>query len=336
MLNIQLYDDPVVIIPPSHSASWTGLITRWTGTDGSVWELSNPAGGVFLNNGGIRGLGLPPITRYSSVSPTLAGSRWRGSTTLEREVFWPLFVYTDLGSQDWIDRDHKFWASLNPQLTGVWSITQPSGETRRLTLRVDDDGDPAMTVDPSSVGWELYGIKLVAEQPYWAGDPISRSWGAVGSPVNFYGGDPWPLEEGNVSPQVAPLFHIMPATTMGTAAVNNPSDVDVWPVWTIFGPSSSAQVGVGDNIVTIPFALAEGQFLRVDSNPTQQIAYSGTFTGDPNDPVLDLVNVTDRTVELGTVDFAPIPPAAPAQLNISLVGAGTITVDIVPLFLRAW
>ncbi len=57
---------------------WAGLQVTWTGWDGSVWELSSSDSPVWLTPEGTRGLSMPPVDRYTSEAPAVAGSRWRG------------------------------------------------------------------------------------------------------------------------------------------------------------------------------------------------------------------------------------------------------------------
>jgi hypothetical protein len=44
----------------------------------------------------------------------------------------------------------------------------------------------------------------------------------------------------------------------------------------------------------------------------------------------------DRTEDLGTADFAPIPAGQDRRLNISMTGDGIIRAAITPLYRRAW
>jgi hypothetical protein len=283
------------------------MTSTWTGWDGSVWNLSASDSPVRLREG-VRGLSMPPVKRYSSASPAVPGSRFRGSITLEREVFWPLRVFTGSG-QTWHDQDAAFWRTMDPEQPGVWAFTQPSGEVRRLRCRFVSDGSHTFQTNPGGIGWTAYGVALVAdEQPYWEGEPQVRYFGAD-PPVLFFTAD-------------ATVFALDPEQTVATATMDNSGDVEAYAVWTITGPSDSAVLGVGGRLIEVPFAVPDGQSLVVDPRPTAQTAIMST--GD------------DRTGDLGEVDFAPIPPGESVELSLELVGDGYISAALTPLHRRAW
>lgn len=302
---------------------WTANEHWWTTADGDVWDISSGASGVVLN-AGVRGMNMPPIQRYASKSPAQAGSRWHGFVTDERKPFWPLEIYNDGGSQAWIDHNRRFWSSLLPYKTGEWTIVQPGGEARSLTCRFEDDGDPEQDLAAEVQGWFLYGITLVAEQPYWKGEPVRQSFRQGGGPVNFLGG-------GDVATAgFGPPFVISSGSTLATASIGNPGQLPVWPTWTLYGPFSSASVGVGSKAVVVPFSVPAGSWLRVDTRPGQRRALVGT--GD-----VSAITGTVRTRDLGpATDFSAVDPGEPTSLAVSMIGTGRIEVEITPLYYQAY
>ena len=50
---------------------------------------------------------MPPYKRFTSESPSVAGSRFRGRVALEREVFWPIYIFSSQGSQAWVEREYQ-------------------------------------------------------------------------------------------------------------------------------------------------------------------------------------------------------------------------------------
>lgn len=284
--------------------------STWTGWDGSVWDLLTYADSGVLLMRGVRGLGKPTHDRYSSQSPALAGSRWRGYRTTEREVFWPVAVYADTANSRWVATDRAFWRTMHPGRPGTWTITQPSGEVRSLVCRFVDDGAQVFDVDPLTAGWTAYGVTLVAdEQPFWSGQTITRTFRASAA-SDFYGGSG------------GPPFYISSASTLASAAITNPGDVEAYPVWTITGPTTSVSVGLAGNLVDVPFTLATGVSLVIDSRPTAQTA-------------VDSLGV-ERTAELGSANFAAIPPGESVPLTLTMAGTGIVQVDLTPLYDRAW
>lgn len=295
-------------VPPAPVVLWRGLDMTWTGWDGSVWSLTSAADGAVMLSG-VRGLTMPPIVHYKSSYPSVAGARWRGLSVDEREAFWPIQIYHDASSEDWITRDRAFWRTMNPEKTGLWTVSQPSGERRTLRLRFKNDGQATFNTDPSLAGWSNYGITLNAEQPFWAGAQVNKTFD-VGASVPFLGS----------VPGAAP-FTISPSNTISTAVMDNPGDVDAYPVWEVSGPCTSAVVGVNGRNIVIPFFIAAGQSLIIDTKPTSQMAMLGGV---------------DKTAALGDVDFAPLPAGVASDLSLSMTGTGTITVHLEPLYYRAW
>ncbi len=279
----------------------------WTGWDDTLWRISGDPSSPVRLKAGVRGLDDPPWKRYSANSPSVAGTRYRGSVAEEREVFWPVGVYAAVDSTEWLALHRAFRRTLEPRRTGVWTVTQPDGEQRQLVLRYVGTGGHVSKTDPSRLGWERYGIDLVAEQPFWQGTPIVRSWKAE-VPPQFFGG--------------AGIITIASGSTLANAAIGNPGDEPSWPVWTITGPCTSVQVGVAGRVVVVPFTLAAGEVLVIDTDPSQQTAIMSTGV--------------ERTHELGAADFASVPPGESVALSLSMVGSGTVSASLTPLYHRAW
>lgn len=270
--------------------------------------LSDPDGGVFLTADGVVGLGTGPGDRFFQASPGVAGSRYTGARAAERPVVWPLEVYSEASSVGFVELDRAFWRTLRRDRTGLWSVQQaPTGETRTLECRfvsVDD----SFAVDPALAGTADYVVQLVAEDPYWRGAPVRREFTA-GSTSPFV-----PVEGG-------PSFTISDASTIANATIDNPGDVDAWPVWTVYGPTTDVTVGIGTALVGIPGDLDADDVLVIDTDPRRQ---SATLNG-----------VRQRGV-LAPHDFAPIPAGGISALSLTMVGTGRVTVEITPRFERAW
>lgn len=303
----------------------------WTGWDGSVWNLSDTAGGVFLAGGGLRGLATPTFQRYTSSAAGVPGSRSRGSRAQEREVFWPVAVLHDRSSAGWIELDRAFWRTMSPRRTGVWTVEHAlTGVQRSLTCRFVDDGGHAFTSDPTRRGAEVYGVNLVAEDPFWRGAPLMRSW-AASAPVDFFGAG-------------APSFNISSSSTLAGATIANPGDEDAHPIWVINGPTTSAEVGVGSSIIVVPFAIADGKSVVIDTRPTRLTAklIDTPPAVSSAAQILAWVEAQDATAvsktrDLGaTTAFGAIEPGELVSLSLNMVGAGSVRAIIEPLYWRAW
>lgn len=291
---------------------WTSCHHYWFGWDGSVWDLSHGLSGLKLL-AGARGMRMPPINRQATTSPAVPGSIWRASPTDERAVLWRLKVFGGDGSTEWIRHNSAFWRTLHPERSGVWMVVWPDGTKRSLTCRYAGLGDDTDEVDPALIGRGYYDIQLVADtDPYWRGEPIVRTF-TNGGGENYYGG--------SGGGGFGPPFYISPSNTTDTAAITNDGDVDAWPVWTVHGPTTSVSVGVGARAVTFPVTLTSGQWIRLDTKPTDQVPIDHAGA--------------DRTSSLGSVDFASIPSGANVDLNITITGTGSVDVQVVPGHLQA-
>lgn len=297
-------------VPPAPPGSvWQALPLTWTGWDGSEWNMSDPDSGLVLL-AGARGFGMPPMQHWRSQSPAVPGARWRGAVADSREVFWPVKVWKDTGAQDWVVRDRAFWRTLDPQKTGTWTVTLPDGSRRSLTLRLKDDGNPVWNLMPTLYGWAHYGITLTADDPFWAGDPVQRSWAAPGAGTDFFNGA-----------SKAPTFNIASANTLDTATLSNPGDVDAYLKWTAYGPFTSVTVGVNGSTVVAPITATAGQVLTIDTDPS---VLAATLDG------------TDVTAQLTSSEFVPLPPGEDVTLSLAMSGTGYIAASFTPKYYRAW
>ena len=323
-----VYGSPYVPPAPLPPA-WSGLPMSWT-AKGVEWSLSDPKSGIILLPG-VRGLGSVAVERHATVSPAAAGSRYEGTSVLDREVFWPIHIYSDSSSVDWVLRDRAFWAGMDPQDTGVWRVTHPDGRHRSLRLRFVSDGDHSTSGDPTQRGWDTYAVTLVAEQPFWVGEPVVKSFSADPAPEPFF------------EPNGPQVVNIAPGYSVSNAVMDNPGDVESYPRWYVQGPVTSACVGVGGVVVDVPFAVPEWKTLVIESDPDLLGAtmYDVTVHGaakKPSERVIgvDLVNPVDMTAALGAADFAAIPAGDAVPLSLTLLGAGKVEALLPTQYRRAW
>lgn len=315
--------------PPGDPApAWSGMPMTWT-AKGVTWPLTDRSTGIFLKPG-VRGLGTITAERHSSTSPAVPGSRHEGVSVRDRDVVWPLKIYSPDGSVAWMLRDRAFWAGMDPEDTGVWEVTLPDGAKRSLRLRFLDDGDHARRKNPLRTGWDDYQITLTAEQPYWVGEPEVQSFKAPPPPQV-----PFP-EDGN-------LVNISSGYSVEDATIDNAGDVESYPRWYIDGHTTSAQVGVGGVVVTVPFEVPAGQCLVIDSDREHLGAtlYDITVDGMALKPAqrvfgVHLINPVDKTRDLGENDFAPIPAGKAVPLSLALEGSGVVECLLPALYRRPW
>lgn len=316
-----------IVVPPSSAPPLPSqvfdrfpLSHKWVGWDGSEWFLSDPSSGVRLLRG-YRGVGMPTPQRYSTVRPGLAGSHRRGTRYPDREVVWPLAVYTPQANQNWWDYDAAFWRTMDPDQPGYWEVTTPGawgaqGTTRRLRVAFSDGGDEGITVDPGILGWSVYsGIQMIAEdEPFWTGDLVQ-------------------LQFDNNPAATAPFFpptstsgfvvQIAPASTITSGTINNLGDVSAYPIYRIDGPTTNVTLGLNGSNVQYIQPIAAGQYRIIDTRPGHQT-------------ILDQ-DGNDRISDMGPVVFAPVPPRTTGYpLSMTMAGTGLVTVSLTPLYWRAW
>jgi hypothetical protein len=314
--------------PPAPAVSpWRGVALSWTGWDGSEWDLTRPASGLFLRPG-VRGLGLPTFERQSSSSPAVAGSRHRGTSTNDREAFWPLYLYSDQSSAEFMERDRAFWRSLDTDLEGTWTAHLPNAERRTLRLKLsgaDDDWNH----DPVQRGWAQYGINLLADKPYWMGEKIAKSW-AQGDMRNFY-----ITAEDRITygyPDDA-IYYLSPGGALGSASFTNDGDVSSFPVWTVIGHTTAVSFGVGGADIIVPFEIPEGYAVQLDTDPVDgQVLWYGEW----DTATKSILSPIDRTTELSPASsFVAIPRGQDRPLTIQMTGTGTVIAEVQNRYRRA-
>jgi hypothetical protein len=296
----------------------------WTGHDGSIWDLTDPDGGVVLLQDGVEGLHLPKFKEWTRQSPAVPGQVFTGAIAEPRTVVLPLAVYEDTSSQAWVEHDRAFWKSMHPRRQGILTVSPAgTGQSRSLRLRLQPE-DHSYDMDPAYARWAEYSAVLVADQPFWEGLPVRAVWGHA-IPQEFY------EDEG------PHLVNIMTGHTTSGATLANTGDEDAWPVWTIIGPSATSHLGIGTDLVEIPFEVAEGKALVLDTDPRIRTALEYDYIPASAGAAAQMLNPMDRTADLtGAVKFARIPGGSQAAVNVSLAGNGLIQVVLTPLYWRAW
>lgn len=285
---------------------WKGIRHTWTGWDGSVWDLSRPSGGVFLQPEGLEGLGMPDFINYTHSSPVVHGQQWDGWLTTGRKVYWNVGVYSDKGSNDWIALNRAFWKTFRPGKTGVWTVELPNGDTFSLTLRLAPGSGAAYDRDPVQHGWKAYGIELFPEQPFWEGKPIVQSWDSEDL-IPFLGNE-----------DIGPPFHVSPVATIGDAKVTNPGDVESYIQWTVTGETFTVTVGIGGENTVIPFAVPDGEKLLIDTDPRNLIA---ELSG------VDVMN------QLREFNYPALQPGEDIKLSLAMEGSGSVEARFTPYYL---
>ena len=310
-----VYAEPLNIEPPAPLRR-DSLRLVWEGVDGSRWALGGP-GGVPLLRTDVVGLLHPAFTDHAAVAAAVDGQWYRSSRAMPRHVSFTAYLQGDQSS-DYIDRHGAWWRSWSPRRTGRLSVASVRG-TRSIALRLTPSGDGGLGLDPQLWAHEAAEVDAVADQPFWLGEAITRSWAST-APVSFFG----PTGYG-------PDFYISSAATLASAAVTNPGDEASWLVWTVTArsPVSAATLSAGGGVVTLP-AMGAGQTIRVDTDPATGSAQLGAMVGGvfvASDPDIDgLIGYDPR----------PLPPGVQVPVGIDVTGEVEVQVSFTPRYWLAF
>lgn len=314
--------------PPAPAPAWQGFRLSWRGWDGSEWELTKPSTGLFLRPG-VRGLGMPEFERHNTESAMVPGSRHRGTSTKDRECFWPIYLYSDDSSVAFLKRDRAFWRSLDPDIEGTWTIRLPDGSTRSLGLRLTEAPDDLL-YDSLKVGWAKYGITLLADKPYWLGETVKKSW-SQGDMRNYY-----VTEQGRIDYGYADdvIHYLSAGGSLGSTTFSNDGDVAAYPAWTAVGPTTAVSFGVGGNDIIVPFDVPAGHAVQIDTDPINgQVLWYGPW----DEGLKKITNPVDRTGDLAPASkFVAIPRGQNRELTIAMTGTGTVIADVRNRYWKAW
>lgn len=285
---------------------WSPMPMKWTGWDGSVWPLVGATARNPRLGRGIKGLHMPEFTVHKSKSLLVPGVEIEGYSIEERAVFWPV-LFRAPSAGEWLDQHGAFFDSFHPVNTGLWTVGSGT-DARTLPLRGDFTGNHVFDRDPMLSLWTMIGLELEAPRPLWRGQPIE---------LRFENSEGQPF----IDPAGSPPFHISRGASFAEAAVENPGDEPAYVVYRMEGPLDQVTIGFGDALIDVPFPVPAGQVLVIDTDPTSRLA---TLDGD------------DVTRELGFQMFAPVPAKGKTDLTLVADGAGAVTVEITPLYWRAF
>lgn len=289
-----------VPLPASEVVNWHRFELTYRGWDGSVWDLRDPLSGVIVLNDGILGLHNPEWEIQTSTSPARPGRRRLGARTKERAFALTTYLWDDDGTEEWLDLYRRFMSAFHPVKPGTFTL-RAGKQTHTLEVFLDSDGGHVYTRDPGYDGWSRYPFALTAEDPYWKGEPITRSWSKT-EPEPFFGAD------GNL--------HISSGAALETAQMSNPGDVDAWIEWTVVAAAAAikATLTVDGGTIVTPL-IPPGQTLVIVTDPT---------VGTVDLEGVDVSGLADPW------DPRPIPAGGVVPLQLQLDGFGTVSATFVP------
>lgn len=298
--------------PPVYHEPRVGVAMYLTGVDGSVWDLMN---GPMSLQRGVTGLVPPDFEHRWSISPLLPGAFHQGYRIPEQPVSIPISITAE-SALALRDLDAALWRALSPDNLCLLTLASPDAEIRTLLIRFVGAGGASFEDDPLMMRNVKYTLSFIAEDPFWQGPTIQRSFAPMTAPAQFF------APSGS-----AGVLNLLPGNSTANSTVRNEGDVRVFPIYAISGSVASFSVGVGASTINYG-AVANGTTVWIDTHPSRQTV--GFARGDNSETAW--LGVTARK-------FEPIPPGAEVPITVSLTTPGAnalLTVELTPRFRRPW
>lgn len=286
---------------------------KWEGPDGSVWDLRDGSSGVQLSQGGVLGLRHAPSEAFTRQSSFVDGQQVTGWKLKPRPLELPLDVH-GYSEADWFVRDRAISRAFRVDRPGRLTVVDPLGGRRTITARLDDNDDDAMENDPAAMLASTMVIPLIADDPWYYGQPLVHRFEYANPDRGFYG----PTGYG-------PPFYLSPATFTGDDTLVNPGDAPAWGMLELPGPAEGFVVRIGNRIISgfvDGYSLPEGRTLTIDTDPRRSTAR--------------LDDGTNVTRKLTSTQFAAVPDGSSVPIQVIVYGPTEMTLTLVPRYLRAW
>lgn len=250
---------PPVVPPPPPPPPATGVaITTITDPSGRAWPLDG-TNGLWLQPGR-KGFHAPSYQHYRDESPAVDGAFWRGVRATIRELFIPI-VIIGRDRDDLLATRRALIAAISPR-RGECLITSsyPDGSRRHIRARYVDGMEGEEGKGEWGVTKLRYGLRFVADDPYFFGDEISTTWGSAS------------VDRTELPIPGADTFYevVTAAQLLGETTLTNSGDVDAYPLWVFSGPFTEIELTntSSEQSMTITHtAAAPGDTLTIDTRP---------------------------------------------------------------------
>lgn len=286
---------------------------KWEGPDGSVWDLRDGSRGVQIAQGGVLGLRHAPTEVFKRESTFVDGQQMTGWKLKPRPLELPLDVH-GLTEEEWFVRDRALSRAFRVDRPGRLTITDPFGGSRTITARLDGTDDDAMDDDPSAVLGSTVVMSLIADDPWYYGQPVPYTFKDASPDRGFYPPNGF-----------GPPFYLAPATFTGADTLENVGDAPAWGLLELQGPATGFRVVIGNRLIsgfTPGFELEAGQTLTLDTHPRRSSAR--------------LEDGTNVTRYLTSTQFAAVPDGSSVPIEVIVYGDGEMALTLTPRYLRAW
>lgn len=226
---------------------------------------------------GIEGLHMPPREVVRGQVPGLTGSLLTEIRDVERPVSFPLFVGSDDGHAAHLDQLHRLQSFLDftgvdyASAGGTFDLVASSVSGERALRCVYLEGMEGSEGGSSGSWWASFGLRLLAVDPYWHGDPWSTLTVRIPAPLGWMSAadgsytTSWP---GGITNSLAIGSH-MPVDVAG--------DAPTWPSIEVVGPASTFRAQTSSGLdVSLIGGLAVGETLLVVTDPRgRDVTFNG-------------------------------------------------------------
>lgn len=243
---------------------------------GDVLELSSRS---WIVQEGVTGLHMPPREVVRMQMPGMAGSILQEVRELERPVGLPLIIVSDEGHADHLQQLSQLQGFLDDSTVdyaaqgGTFDLVANSVSGERFLRCTYLEGMEGVEGGDDSGAWfASYGLKLLAVDPYWHGDPWSTPTVFAPAPVGWMSAADgsyttvWP---GALSSSLA-LGANMPVMVGG--------DTPSWATIEAFGPCDALTVTTQAGLaISIPGGLGTDEHLLITTDPRHRdVTFNGS------------------------------------------------------------
>lgn len=140
---------------------------------------------------------------------------------------------------------------------GRLRVVAPAGDSREIFCHVSSGlGISEVLGEDAGIYSQRITATFIAHDPYWY---------AVGDTAIVYTGD---VETATFFP-FFPLRLSAGSVFVDDNDINNPGDLEAWPVWTVAGPASNIVISnlTTEQSITLNTTLSSGQSVTIDTRP---------------------------------------------------------------------
>ena len=194
----------------------------WHPPSGPPLNLTDPANGIFVR-WNLTGFMAPTYRVSTKRSPGQAGSRIQAITAVDRELEVGLVVSART-SVEFLHRARQLVRAMQPASgSGRLEVIRSDGTARSIECVCTEGLEGAETPGTGGMNWWHLDLSFLAPQPYARMEPITVPWSLAPSGRGWFPIIPIRLGASGIA---------------GRKTVNNPGDVEAFPVIAVRGPGS--------------------------------------------------------------------------------------------------